>query len=241
MDISVITPSCRPEALEMVRKCLEKQTFPRDRWEWIVGSEFSYDKSDKWVKDPPKKEGDFYVLNKVYNAMLRIASGQFIISYQDGIWTEPNMLEHFWNLYQENPHACVGAVGDQYEKLDEFGKPIVCCWQDPRRTDKHGEYYECFPIDIEFTLCGIPRQAFFDVEGFDEEYDRGCAVSEKELVLRMDKLGYKPYLDQGLVYRSLHHERLTPDWDKYYKIACDLWDQHFGQVQRGERLKLNYL
>ncbi len=241
MDISVITPSVRSESLEIVKKCLEKQTFPRDKWEWLVGSPFEYKNADVWVKDPGKKEGNFYSLCATYNAMLRVARGDLVISYQDGIWTQPDMLQHFWDLYQANPKVCIGAIGDQYEKLDEFGKPTICYWQDPRKTDKHGEYYQCYPIDIEFTLCGISRQAFFEVGGFDEEYDTGCAVAEKELVLRMDKLGYRPYLDQGLVYRSLHHPRLTSDWDKYYKIACDLWDKHFGQVQRGERLKLNYL
>lgn len=241
MDISVISPSVRFEGLNIVKKCLEKQTFPRDKWEWVVGSPFEYKDSDVWVKDPGKNEGDFYSLNKTYNAMLKVTNGKLIISYQDGIWTDPDMLQHFWDLYQDNPMRCVGAVGDQYERLDEFGKPTVCYWQDPRKRRDHGDFYQCFPIDIEFTLCGIPRQAFFDVGGMDESYDLGCAVSEKELVLRMDKLGYKPYLSQSLEYRALHHPRLTFDWDKYYDIACKFWDVHFGQVQRGERLKLSYL
>lgn len=241
MLVSVITPSVRPEALDMVWKCLQKQTFPREDWEWLVGSSFEYKNADVWVKDPGKNEGDFYSLCKTYNLLIRQAKGQLVLSYQDGIWTQPDMLQHFWDLYQDNSMRCVGAVGDQYEKLDEFGKPTICCWQDPRKRRDHGDFYQCFPIDIEFTLCGIPKKAFFDVGGFDEVYDLGCAVAEKELVLRMDKLGYRPYLNQSLEYRALHHPRLTSDWDKYYKIACDLWDKHFGQVQRGERLKLNYL
>ncbi len=243
MDISVITPSVRPEGLEIVKKCLQKQTFPRDRWEWIVGSPFEYKESDVWVKDPGKNEGDFYSLNKTYNAMFRVAKGKLIISYQDGIWTDSDMLQHFWDLYQTNPHSCVGAVGDQYEKLDEFGKPIVCCWQDPRKTDKHGEYYEVNPIDIEFTLCGVPRQAFFAIGGWDEEYDKFCAVGEKEAVVRMDKLGYKPYLDQGLVYRAMKHKRLGGEemWNKGYNAACVYYDKCIKEILDGHRLKLDYL
>jgi hypothetical protein len=225
----------------MVWKCLQKQTFPREDWEWIVGSKFSYDKADKWVKDPPKGKDNFYALNRSYNAMLRVASGDVIISCQDGIWTDSNMLQHFWDLYQDNPRSCVGAVGDQYEKLDEFCKPTVVCWVDPRRTDKHGEYYEINPIDLEFTLCSVPRQAFYDVGGFSEDFDLGAAVGEKELCLRMDKAGYKFYIDQGLNYLALHHHRLTEDWDKYYDISCKLLEEYRPLIQIGERLKLNYL
>ncbi len=227
--------------LDIVFRCLKKQTFPRDRWEWICGTPFEYKNSDVWVKDPGKKEGDFYSLAKTYNAMLRVAKGELIISLQDGIWIPPDTLQHFWDLYEANPRACVGAIGDQYEKLDEFGKPTICYWQDPRKRRDHGDFYQCFPIDIEFTLCAIPRKAFFDVGGLDEIYDQGCAVVEKELCLRMDKLGYRPYLDQGLEYRALHHPRLTSDWDKYYDIACNLWGEHVLEINQGKRLKLNYL
>lgn len=267
MDISVITPSCRIEALEMVRRCLQKQNFPKENWEWIIVSPFvpfpptteaienqktrarlqgyamvsHVPFSIRWIPDPPKRKNDFYVLNQAYNCALRVVNGELVISYQDGIWTDPYMLEHFWDLYQANPRACVGAIGDQYEKLDEFCKPIVCCWQDPRRTDKHGEYYEINPIDLEFTLCSVPKQAFYDVKGFEEEFDRGAAVGEKELCLRMDKAGYKFYIDQGLSYRALHHPRLTGDWDRYYDISCNLLNEYRPLIERGERLKLNYL
>ena len=267
MDISVITPSCRIDSLEMVRKCLQKQTFPREDWEWIVVSPFvpfpptpeaiEHQKSRarlqgyamvaqvpfpiRWIPDPPKRKNDFYVLNQAYNCALRVANGELVISYQDGIWTDPDMLQHFWDLYQADKRSCVGAVGDQYEKLDEFGKPTIVFWADPRRTDKHGEYYEINPIDLEFTLCSVPRQAFYDVGGLEISFDMGAAVGEKELCLRMDKAGYKFYIDQGLSYRALHHHRLTEDWDKYYDISCKLLEEYRPLIQIGERLKLNYL
>ena len=270
MDISVITPSCRIEALEMVRRCLQKHNFTKENWEWIIVSPFvpfpptteaienqktrarlqgyamvsHVPFSIRWIPAPPKRKNDFYVLNQAYNRALRVANGDLIISYQDGIWTDSNMLQHFWDLYQDNPRSCVGAVGDQYEKLDEFGKPTIVCWRDPRRTDKHGEYYEINPVDLEWTLASIPRKALFDAGGLDEGvYDKFVALSEKELNARMDKLGYKFFLDQGLSYLAIRHERLgeNGEWDKRYFEGCEIYQKHLQEIQEGKRLKLNYL
>ena len=239
MDISVITPSCRIDALEMVQKCLQKQTFPRNDWEWICGTPFEYKNADVWVKDPGKKEGNFYSLCATYNAMLRVAKGKLIISLQDGIWIEPDTLQHFWDLYQDNSMRCVGAVGDQYEKLDEFGKPTVCCWQDPRRTTKHGEYYEINPVDLEWTLASFPRKSLLDCKGFKQNWDKFAALSEKELNARIDRLGYRFFLDQGLIYRALKHDRLggVGEWDKKYEEGWKYFEQCIKEINHGEGLE----
>ena len=41
--------------------------------------------------------------------------------------------------YQNNPMACIGGVGNQYNKI-EHGKPENCVWVDPRITGKR--FYE---------------------------------------------------------------------------------------------------
>lgn len=239
MKITVLTPSVRADSLDIVKKSLERQTFPRENWEWLVGSPFEYKNCDCWVKDPGKNENDFYSLNKTYNALIRQAKGELIISYQDGIWTNSDILEQFWNLYQLDKKSCVGAIGDQYLSVDEFGKPIICVWKDPRRTDKYGEYYEIFPVDMEFTLCSIPKQALLDCFGFKEEWDKFCALSEKELCARIDKFGYRFFLDNGCEYRALKHGRLGGEeaWNRGYEEGCKYYDYCLKEISEGKDLK----
>lgn len=217
--ISVIIPTVRDISLN--EECLARQTF--GYYEVIV------------VRPEGKTpEGLFYTLNRDYNRALRQAKGSLIVSYQDMIEIKPDTLERFWTHYQLNKKICVGALGDQYSSLN----PPIKVWEDPRRNSKSGSFYECYPNDIEFTLCAIPRKAFFEVGGFDEEYDKGAAVGEKELMNRIDKAGYKSYLDQSIDYKAIKHDRLTKDWDRYYQITSEMYSAHLQDINR---LKLDYL
>lgn len=236
MKISVVTPSVREEMLGVTKRAVGRQDF--DDFEWIVCSPFEYPDC-VWVKDPGKKEGDYYSLNKAYNAAFRKAKGELVVSLQDGIDIKGDYLSRFWYHHQNmNGKACIGAVGDQYLSLD----PPIKVWVDPRKRSDFGSFYEINPIDLEFTFCAIPRAAIWDCGGLDEEYDKGAAVGEKELCLRIDKLGYKFYIDQTIDYRAIKHPRLTPDWDARYQVACDLFAIHSHEFVEGTRTqKLPFL
>lgn len=222
--ISVIVPTVRDVALN--EKCLARQTF-RDFETIVVRPEGE------------KPDGLFYTLNRDYNRGFRKSQGELIVSYQDMIEIKPDTLERFWFYHQHyQGKAVIGAVGDQYTSLD----PPVKVWSDPRKNTRYGTHYEVNPIDIEFTLCAIPRKAIKDVGGMDEAYDRGAAVGEKEMMLRIDKAGYKSYINQDIEYRAIKHERLTKDWDMYYKIASDLFTTHVNGLNAGTReIRLDYL
>lgn len=214
---------------------MQRQTLNNFDYEWIVVSPFKYAACDRWIADPPKREGDYYALNKAYNAGFKKAKGDLIVSYQDQIEMEPTTLERLWAHYEANPKACVGAIGHQYENG-------VQMWSDPRQTDKYGSFYLCEPIDIEFTLCSIPRQAILDVGGLDEEFDRGAAVGEKEMLKRIDIAGYETYLDQSIIYKAQHHPRLSKDWDEKYKIASDYYTECLTKLYNGTRpMQLGYV
>lgn len=247
MKISVVTPSIRPEMLKIVAKCLKRQIFTD--WEWIIvgpenlltplGKELGYRYSFRWVSESPKREGDFYNLNKAWNAAFKIAGGELIISIVDGLWFPPDTLERLWTHYQNDPTLCIGAVGHQYDRM-ENGKPEGRVWVDPR-VKKDEQFYEINPTDMEWCIASIPIQALKGVGGIDEEYDKVAALSEKETNWRMAKLGYKFYLDQSIEYRAIHHPRLSDRWDEFYQKGCDLFAKHLREINEGRRLKLNFI
>lgn len=242
VKISVVTPSVRPEGLAILAKCLKRQDFTD--WEWLVAAPerlreaIASNAGDRhvFIPEPPMEPGDFYCLNKAWNKAYAHAKGELVISLNDWIWFPPDTLSRFWTHYQREPKGLVAAIGHQYSGVDGRGEPMGMVWQDPRARRDQGTFYEAHPSDMEMTLCSIPRQAIYDTGGLDEEYDIGPAVGEKEMCERMDKLGYRFYLDQTIEYKAVQHGRLKPDWDeKYHSVITPLWSRHIRELQAGTR------
>lgn len=247
--VSVITPSVRPDMLPIIGKCLARQSI---EFEWlVVAPQKLQKKMDKacsqwsfyrFIPEPPKKPDDYYALCKAWNKGFSKAKGKLVVNIQDGLWFPPDLLERFWYHYQNNPKGLVTAIGHQYEKFDENGKPEKLVWTDPRSRQDLGSFYQVAPTEMEMALCSVPKQALLDCGGIDEEYDKGAAVGEKEMCWRLDKLGYIFFIDQTLEYRAVKHPRLTKDWDEKYKIASDLYVKHTTELQQGTRqLNVNCL
>jgi len=236
--ISIITPSVRLEFLDIVQKCLARQTF--DDWEWIVVSPFEYKTHAIWVPDPAIREGDYYRLNGAWNAAFRKAKGELVVSIVDGLWFPPDTLERFWDHYEDNPKACVTTIGHQYDTV-VYDKPENMVWRDPRAREDQGSFYEVPESEMELCVASFPMQAVIDVGGVDEEYDKGAACSEKEMMLRMYTAGYKLYIDQTIEYRAIQHPRISKEWDEKYIIACRLFDKHRKEIADGTRLKVDFV
>ena len=239
MKISVLTPSVRKELLPIVEKCLSRQTFSAESYEWLVCSPKDYGFGE-WVPEPPKRDGDYYSLNKAMNALYRASTGELTIEITDGIWFEPDILEKLWNHYEANPKACIGAVGNQYDEIIQ-GKPEHLVWRDPRMRMDQGSFYEINPNDLELCIGSIPKQAILDVGSVDEEFDKVAALSEKEMALRMDKAGYKFYLDQSIEYRAIKHPRLNEQWDEKYQEGVKYFQKCVHEIVQRDRMKLSYL
>lgn len=253
VKISVVTPSVRPEGLYIVQQSLDRQTLSKDEFEWIVvspspivskfGTDTRHTKSlfkTEFIREPEKNEGDMYNLNKAWNEGFRHAKGELIVSFVDMTWAPPDALENFWAHYQDNPKSLVGGVGNQYEEVQN-GKPEIMIWKDPRMRMDQGSFYEINPIDLEFCLTSVPKQAIYDIGGWDETWDKYAALSEKEACLRMEKLGYKFYLDQSIEYRALTHPRLTKDWEERYQAGCRYMEKCLKEINAGTRLKLDFM
>ena len=76
MKISVLTPSIRPDGLEVLQKSLERQTFQNFEWLVEIGM--------------PKRGCD---LSASLNRMLRRAEGEIIVMVQDYIKIPNHSLE----------------------------------------------------------------------------------------------------------------------------------------------------
>ena len=234
--ISCITPTVRENSLEMVHRCLQRQDFRA--FEWIVVSPYKYDQCDLWIEEPPKREGDHYGLNKAWNAAIKRASGELMVSIVDLLWFTPNVLDDLWAHYQLDTTSCVGGIGHQYERI-ENGKPEGVVWSDPRVRKE--PFYQVPSNDFELCLASLPLKGIRDVGGFDEEFDRYAAMSEKELCARMEKIGYIFWIDQTIEYRALHHPRLTTNWDERYTDGIPYFQKCLNEINEGKRLRLDYL
>lgn len=196
MKITIVTPSVRPEGLLLVEKALKRQTF-RD-FEWLVDN------------SPEKNPGDYWGVYKAYNRLVKKAQGELIISWQDYTYTKPDTLERLWFHHQNEPKTIVGAVGNKYSD-DTF---TVMTWKDPRERDDQGTFYPCYYNDIELNLCSFPKQAFYDVGGFDEYLDKYSSLCGLDVLDRLNIIGgYDFKLDQTIKTYSLEHGRL-PMWDE---------------------------
>lgn len=215
--ISVLTPTYRsPDGLVVVEKALKRQTF-KD-FEWLIGSpekDVTKDLSleHKWLKDPEKGDGDKWVLNRVYNNLIRSSAGDLIVSVQDYTFFDPDALEKFWFHFTTEPKTLVTGVGNKYESVYPTLGAIT--WSDPRKTDKYGTYYPCFFSDIEWNFCSVPKEALYAVGGFDEDLDRYFGMDGYSVNDRINLVGGFDFkINQTINSYSLGHNR--PDnWDRF--------------------------
>lgn len=240
IDISVITPSIREEGLDMVRKCLTRQS-TNINWEWLVCSPFEYEEAIH-VPEPEKGPDDFYSLNRAWNALFREAKGDLVVNIVDWMWFTPDVLQKLWDQYQSNPKAVISGVGHQYDQI-ENGKPENLVWRDPRVRTDFGSFYEVPHTEMEFCLVSFPKQAVVDVGGIDETFDKYAALGEKELAARMYKAGYTLWLNQDLEYRAFKHPRLNGEdiWEQKYREGTNYYLEAMKQVENGVRLNINQL
>ncbi|MDD3487661.1 MAG: glycosyltransferase family A protein [Candidatus Moranbacteria bacterium] len=218
--ISVLTPTIRLKGLEIVRKSLEKQTF--QDFEWLIGSSFDPKiKEAKWVKDNFK--GGFWTFNRISSKMCKAAKGEVVVFWQDFIWGPRDALEKFYNNVKAND-AAISGVGDQYCRLDDYGRPVGKIWDDPRKSSRCGILYECFPNDWEINFAAIKRIDLERAGWFVDEADfHGYGGDNVLLAKKLDEQGMRFFLDKTLESRTLRHGRERKDWDDNHLMHSRFW------------------
>lgn len=254
IKISVITPTIRLEGIPIVLKALAKQTFRDYEWKicspYITNKEFLTMKENhniphiEWIQDD--FQGGFWGLNRSYNLLFKKAQGELIVSWQDWITAKPDALQKFWDAYKQTS-GIISGVGDQYESLDKFGKPQIKIWSDPRKTEKYGSFYECFPQDAEWNFCAIPKEAIYSVGGMDEELDfLGYGGDQLQICARMNDIGCRFYLDQTNESYTIRHSRDDfggqKKWDENHVLFNGEYEKRIKELKsKGEWPCINYI
>lgn len=207
--ISIVTPSVRLKGLDLVKKALKNQSYTD--FEHIIA-----------LQEHPPKKGDYWTIYSDYNRAIKQAKGDLIISWQDYTWAKPDTLEKFAYHFKQEPKTLVTAVGDKY--TDDTW--TVKLWADPRKRMDQGSFYQCYPNDIEFNLCAIPKEAIYAVGGFDERLNKYSSICGLDVVDRLQVMGGYDYkIDQTIETFSLDHGRL-PDWEKFNPITNGAYQKH---------------
>lgn len=209
--ITVITSSIRPQFLNITQEALEKQTF--QDFEWLV--EIGLRNRPGWG------------LPRDDNKALKRAQGERIVFLQDCITIEPDTLEKIHALPNEMYTFPVGQVMS-FDQTPEWD------W----RPDNEG-IVDPHMWEQDFA-CG-PKQAFFDVGGYDETFDQGWAWNNVEIAWRIAATGRQFWCNASIRGISLKHDQIV---ENPFRNKLENNDKRADETRKKaarKEFKLNYL
>lgn len=209
--ISVLTPSIRPQYLNITQECLENQTFTDFEWLTEIGL-----------------RNNGFTLPSDLNKMLKRAKGDRIVMLQDCIRIDTDALERINALTHELWTFPVGQVM-------AFGNEPEWDWRATNDGTLLGPHY------WEADFACAPKQAFFDVGGYDEEFNKGWSWDNVEVARRMYRAGYTGYCDSSIRGVALKHDSLGEHPFRFKKESnVDRAQASKDRCDRGD-YKLSYL
>lgn len=210
--ISVITPSIRPEYLNITQSDLENQTFQDFEWLTEIGL---------------RNRG--YLLSTDLNKMLRRAKGEIVVMLQDCIHIEKDILQKIVDSYDGTFTTYpVGKV----MKLEEDPK-----WD----WRKHRPEREIDPHYWEADFASAPLEAFYKIGGYDEEYDKGWSWENVGLAWRAHYAGYKFRNNPDIISVAIDHDALSENPFRFTRVNNDKRSNETRALAELGKWKLNYL
>jgi len=163
IKISIITTSIRPKGLDIVRECLEKQTFKS--FEWLV--DIGLDRVD---------------INQAHNRCLSRAKGELVVFYQDYIKIAPDALQGFWEAHKRSPKFYTAPVGKTDD--ENYSGKVEWDWRKYRQGKVDW-------LEWEIDWGSAPLEALKRIGGFDEELDKYWGFDNVNVGLRAEMAGYE--------------------------------------------------
>lgn len=207
MQISVLSPSIRPEGLAYNQECLERQTFTDFEWIVEVGLRTKHD------------------LNAAYNRMLRRAKGELIVSYQDFIKIEDDGLQKFWDAYQKDPYTFFTApVGQTLDWTN-----IEWDWRNHPQAQMNWQSWE---ID----WGAAPLECLKKIGGFDEEMDGHWAGDNVNVGLRAQMMNYNfKLLPDNKAVAFSHNKHIKHPFNHTFNPS--FMNERYDAIRRGEEIR----
>lgn len=185
MKVSVLTPSIRPQYLQMAQECLARQT--NQEFEWLV--ELGMNNSKEWG------------LPADWNKMLRRAQGDIIVAYQDCITIPDDAIEKILTLNFEKK-AYTFPIGHPQRPDEEPSWD----WRKYRETVIGKARLTANQWELD--LAAAPRSLFFEVGGFDEDFCKGWSWENVEIGWRAEAAGYEFYVSQVTHGIAIEHDKI---------------------------------
>lgn len=181
--ITVITPTIRPEMMEMTHETLRRQTFRDFEHIVVIGS-----------------PGNGFTLPKDYNYAIRKAQGEIVVSLQDCIELEPDFLEKVSKM-DFSYKAYTFPVGKRLVSLNGT-EAVSWDW----RAFRDGEVGD---QQWEIDLAACHRDLFYEIGGFDESYCDGWSYDNVEVGIRAYAAGYRFFCVPDMRGTAVDHDKLA--------------------------------
>ena len=133
----------------------------------------------------------------------------------------------------------LGVKTAQYVGIQGYWVRNSRCWGNCYRQKRSSNPET--PTQEVWAECHEEYTKAIDNDSARKEWDKYAALSEKEMALRMDKAGYKFFLDQSIEYRAIKHPRLNSEWEKHYQEGIKYYQKCIQDIFHGDRLNVDNL
>ena len=255
VKITIATPTIRLEGARVLYSSLQKQNM--QDFEWLISTPYEMlgvmsqaFPAATIYPDPPKRDYDITNVYKAHNMLARKAKGELVIACVDYTELSSNALEVLWKYYIQDNKSIYGLLGDFYSnyktifpdmslnaeyQFTEFAFSNRCC-------HFGAAPHEIAPRKFDFAVASAAKQAYYDVGGIDEAYDKYTGNAEKDFTARLSKYGYKIMTCHEIIMKGYTAHGRLPEWkEDFWPLCCDKLTCDLAAVDNNTRLKLEYV
>ena len=192
--VTVVVPTYnRRASLARLLASLERQTYPRDRFDVVVVDDGSSDGTVDWLRTVTTPfslrviEQSHGGPSKARNRGVAEAGGEIVLFLDDDVSAAPDLIaQHIAARAGQEATVVIGPMSPP----EGWARPAWVRWaedtlQQQYRAMEAGEY-ACSPRQFYTANASVPRRSFLEVGGFDVEYKRNEDV---ELAYRLRDIG----------------------------------------------------